>query len=95
MAQEIKKRISEYREYLLLLLAICNIIGIALAAYITIRLAPIDKNMAILATEIEANTRKDDEEHSNFVTKDTFNGLVTRLDHISNRVDAIYARLVR
>ena len=38
---------------------------------------------------------KDETDHANFITKDTFNSVVTRLNYISNRVDAIYSILIK
>lgn len=71
-----------------------TLISVAIAivnSIIVARLAPLAQDIAILKTETQANTVKDDTEHVNFVTFDTFNEVVTRIDHISNRVDSIYS----
>jgi hypothetical protein len=76
-----------------LLIAVVNVAVLALGAYITIRLSPIYQDIAVIKTEVQANVDLDKTEHAKIVTKDTFEQLVTRIDHISNRVDSIYSIL--
>jgi hypothetical protein len=57
---------------------------------ISSHLAPLDKSISVLTTEIEANTNTDTREHALFVTKDSFLSLEKTVDHINQRVDDIY-----
>lgn len=70
-----------------------TLIILSLATYITFRLAPLAQDIAVIKTEVLANAEKDEEEHPNFVTEDTFHVLIERINHISNRVDSIYGLL--
>ena len=87
----LKNKVKEWREYILLFVTILEVATIALAAYVSNRLAPLEQNIAVLSQEVKAN----DEQHANFVTKDAFAQLVDRIDHISTRVDQIYQALIR
>ena len=86
------------KNFLPTILGILTLAGVVISIfnfYILATMAPLAREIAILDTEIKANTQIDTTEHSTFVTGSTFKEVVTRIDHISGRVDAIYSILVK
>lgn len=72
-----------------------SIIGLYFVLSIAHTLAPLEKNIAVMASQLETDINKDNTEHPTFVTKDEFTQVVTRIDHISTRVDQIYSIINR
>lgn len=95
MGTKVKNKISEYREYILLILAVISLLGIVVNAVSASKLAPYDKTLTELTTEVKALEEVKKIEDVDDVHHSEFNQLVTRIDHISSRVDAIYSALVR
>lgn len=95
MGTKVKNKISEYREYILLLLAVLSLLGIIANAYSASKLYPIDQSVAVLTTEVKALEENKKQEDADDVHKEEFSVLTERINHISNRVDDIYSALVK
>lgn len=96
--QKTEEPVSKFRTYFPFFVQVVGIIVVLLNLWLVSKLAPIEQNTSIMAqeiSEIKDRVVNIEGQHNGFVSKDTFNGLVTRIDHISNRVDAIYSKLVK
>lgn len=96
--QKTEEPMSKFRTYFPLFVQVVGVIVVLLNLWLVSKLSPIEQNTTIMAQEIsdiKDKVTSIENQHNGFVTKDTYNGLVTRIDHISNRVDAIYSKLVK
>lgn len=76
-----------------ILITLGNILGLYFILTITNTLAPLEKNISVMAEEmsgVKSQISILQDQHTTFVTKDTLSQIVTRLDHISARLDAVY-----
>lgn len=78
-----------------LTMQILTVAGLILAMYITTRLAPLTENIRVITTEVEALQEFEKSENVNDVHNAEFNQVVERINHISNRVDAIYSIIAK
>jgi len=72
-----------------LLLTLASVAVVLIGAFITIKLVPLYQGQTELVGRVNALEKQEEKT----VTKDTFDILVTRIDHISTRVDTIYSIL--
>lgn len=90
----ISKVLQALRDYSTYFLWLAGILIIIINLWAGFKLRPIEQNLAVMAKDISSVQQQVNAiqaQHSDFVTKETFDQVVTRIDHISNRVDQIYS----
>jgi nitrate/nitrite-specific signal transduction histidine kinase len=75
--------------YVTIFLAIAGVVVALLNIWVLSKLSPINERISILASRINAY----DEKYNNVVQKPEFEQVITRINHISGRVDQIYGIL--
>lgn len=91
-----EKTMQKVRDVLPIVVQLAGILVVLANLWLVSKLAPMEQSIAVMAqeiSEIKSHVSAIESQHVGFVTKDTFNVLVTRIDHISNRVDQIYGLL--
>lgn len=72
-----------------LLLSILGLIMLILATYITVRLAPLSQDLAVVTQRVSANEDLDRQQNQTFVSKDEFNQVITQLNRLEGKVDSL------
>lgn len=96
--QTSKKFLRALRSYSPYFLWLAGVLVIFFNLYLTTKLNPLEQNLTVMAVDIKDINKQLEtvsQQHMNFVQKDTFDQVVTRIDHISSRVDAIYSIISR
>jgi predicted patatin/cPLA2 family phospholipase len=86
--------LSGFRNYSPYVLWLVGILVIFANLWAYSKLAPLEQNIQVMAKQLnvmEQQVSNIENQHDSFVQKDTFIGLVERLNHISQRVDSIYS----
>lgn len=89
-----KKFLQALRDYAPYFLWVAGLSLGVLNLYSYSKLAPIEQKFAVMAQEVNDLQKAVETislQHNNLVQKAEFDQVVTRIDHISNRVDSIYS----
>lgn len=90
----LKKFLQTLRDFSPYFLWMAGVSILFLNLYSYSKLAPVEQNLAVMAQEVNDLQKAVETvslQHNNLVQKAEFDQVVTRIDHISNRVDSIYS----